>query len=147
MNATDIQLPEKILLPEHDGTAAPGLPSGGGTVDQVKDYLRLIAQVPLPTAEQEVELSKRTEAGLCAEHLLAEEPGPDMRVRRESALLAEDGRRAKNHFTAADLRLVVAVTKRRTGRGMQLLGLIQEGNTRLIRAVKKFHCAKGRRRP
>ncbi|MEV5205551.1 RNA polymerase sigma factor [Streptomyces sp. NPDC053720] len=143
MNATDMQRPEKTLLPEHDETATPGLPSGDGTVDQVKDYLRLIAKVPLLTAEQEVELSKRIEAGLLAKHLLAEEPGPDTQVRRDLALLAEDGRRAKNHFTEANLRLVVAVAKRYTGRGLQFLDLIQEGNTGLIRAVEKFDYAKG----
>ncbi|MEE1735799.1 RNA polymerase sigma factor [Streptomyces sp. BE147] len=145
MNATDIQHPEEILLPEHDETDAPAprLPSGDSTVDQVRDYLRLIAKVPLLTAEQEVELSKRIEAGLYAEHLLAEGPGPDTHMRRELTLLVEDGRRAKNHFTEANLRLVVAVTKRYTGRGLQFLDLIQEGNTGLIRAVEKFDYAKG----
>lgn len=144
MNATDVQDPEEILLPEHDETDAPAprLPSGDGTVDQAKDYLRLIAKVRLLTAEQEVELGKRIEAGLYAEHLL-EEPRLDPHFGRELALLAEDGRRAKNHFTEANLRLVVSVAKRYTGRGLQFLDLIQEGNTGLIRAVEKFDYTKG----
>ncbi|WP_030599289.1 sigma-70 family RNA polymerase sigma factor [Streptomyces fulvoviolaceus] len=147
MNATDVQDPEELLLAQHDESDAPAprLSSDSGTVDQVKDYLRLIAKVPLLTAEQEVDLGKRIEAGLYAEHLLAEaeEPGLEPHFRRELSLLAEDGRRAKNHLTEANLRLVVSVAKRYTGRGLQFLDLIQEGNTGLIRAVEKFDYAKG----
>ncbi|MGY3205153.1 RNA polymerase sigma factor [Streptomyces sp. TE5632] len=144
MNATDVQGAEESLRPEYDETDAPArqLPSGDGTVDQVKDYLRLIAKVRLLTAEQEVELSKRIEAGLYAEHLL-EEARPNPESGRELTLLAEDGRRAKNHFTEANLRLVVSVAKRYTGRGLQFLDLVQEGNTGLIRAVEKFDYTKG----
>ncbi|MER5280016.1 RNA polymerase sigma factor [Streptomyces sp. NPDC002809] len=141
----DVRSTGEFLRPEHDGTDAPAprISSGNGTVDQVKDYLRLIAKVRLLTAEQEVELSKRIEAGLYAERLLVEEPGPDADSRRELTLLAEDGRRAKSHFTEANLRLVVAVTKRYTGHGLAFLDLIQEGNTGLIRAVEKFDYTKG----
>ncbi|GAB2965794.1 hypothetical protein GCM10023080_029320 [Streptomyces pseudoechinosporeus] len=145
MNATDIQDPEELLLAQYDETDAPAprLPSDSGTVDQVKDYLRLIAKVRLLTAEQEVDLGKRIEAGLYAEYLLTEEPGLDPHFRRELSLLADDGRRAKNHLTEANLRLVVSVAKRYTGRGLHFLDLIQEGNTGLIRAVEKFDYTKG----
>ncbi|MFJ7497417.1 RNA polymerase sigma factor [Streptomyces sp. NPDC097727] len=145
MNATDLQDPQDLLIAEDDEADGPPrrLSTQSGTVDQVKDYLRLIAKVKLLTAEQEVELAKRIEAGLYAEHLLTEQPGPDPHHRRELGLLAEDGHRAKNHLTEADLRLVVAVAKRYTGRGPQFLDLIQEGNTGLIRAVEKFDYTKG----
>lgn len=144
MNATDVQGAEESLRPEYDETDAPAarFPSGDGTVDPVKDYLQLIAKVRLLTAEQEVELGKRIEAGLYAEHLL-EEACPDPDSGRELMLLAEDGRRAKNHFTEANLRLVVSIAKRYTGRGLQFLDLIQEGNTGLIRAVEKFDYTRG----
>ncbi|MFD5495272.1 RNA polymerase sigma factor [Streptomyces sp. GDS52] len=144
MNATDVQGAEESLRPEYDETDVPAArsPSGDGTVDPVKDYLRLIARVRLLTAEQEVELGKRIEAGLYAEHLL-EEAYPDPDSGRELTLLAEDGRRAKNHFTEANLRLVVSIAKRYTGRGLQFLDLIQEGNTGLIRAVEKFDYTRG----
>ncbi|MFF0114430.1 sigma-70 factor domain-containing protein [Streptomyces prasinus] len=94
MNATDVQGKEESLRPECDEPDAPAarLPSGDGTVDQVKDYLRLIAKVRLLTAEQEVELGKRIEAGLYAEHLL-EDARSDPDFDRELTLLAEDGRR------------------------------------------------------
>ncbi|MFF3892316.1 RNA polymerase sigma factor [Streptomyces sp. NPDC001812] len=144
MNATDVQGAEESLRPEYDETDVPAArsPSGDGTVDPVKDYLQLIARVRLLTAEQEVELGKRIEAGLYAEHLL-EEAYPDPDSGRELTLLAEDGRRAKNHFTEANLRLVVSIAKRYTGRGLQFLDLIQEGNTGLIRAVEKFDYTRG----
>ncbi|WP_442819045.1 RNA polymerase sigma factor [Streptomyces sp. NBC_01235] len=148
MSVTDVREAEdaeELPLVEDDEADAPAprLSSGGGTVDQVKDYLRLIAKVRLLTAEQEVELGKRIEAGVYAEHLLAGETGPDPHFRRELALLAEDGHRAKNHLTEANLRLVVSVAKRYTGRGLQFLDLIQEGNTGLMRAVEKFDYTKG----
>ncbi|MER7787148.1 RNA polymerase sigma factor [Streptomyces sp. NPDC097640] len=137
--------PEEFRPAEADDTDAPEprLPVDHGPVDQVRDYLRLIARVRLLTAEQEVELAKRIEAGLYAEQRLAEEPGLDPHFRWELAVLAEDGRRAKAHLIEANLRLVVSVAKRFTGRGLQLLDLIQEGNTGLIRAVEKFDYAKG----
>jgi RNA polymerase primary sigma factor len=116
----------------------------GATSDPVKDYLKQIGKVPLLNAEQEVELAKRIEAGLFAEEKLAETRDslrPDIRIDLE--WIAEDGRRAKNHLLEANLRLVVSLAKRYTGRGMLFLDLIQEGNLGLIRAVEKFDYTKG----
>jgi RNA polymerase primary sigma factor len=116
----------------------------GATSDPVKDYLKQIGKVPLLNAEQEVELAKRIEAGLFAEEKLAETRDslrPDTRIDLE--WIAEDGRRAKNHLLEANLRLVVSLAKRYTGRGMLFLDLIQEGNLGLIRAVEKFDYTKG----
>ena len=115
----------------------------GATADPVKDYLKQIGKVPLLNAEQEVELAKRIEAGLFAEEKLAE--GADLSVDQRIDLewIAEDGRRAKNHLLEANLRLVVSLAKRYTGRGMLFLDLIQEGNLGLIRAVEKFDYTKG----
>jgi RNA polymerase primary sigma factor len=116
----------------------------GATSDPVKDYLKQIGKVPLLNAEQEVELAKRIEAGLFAEEKLSEGRGtlhPDARVDME--WIASDGRRAKNHLLEANLRLVVSLAKRYTGRGMLFLDLIQEGNLGLIRAVEKFDYTKG----
>jgi RNA polymerase primary sigma factor len=116
----------------------------GATSDPVKDYLKQIGKVPLLNAEQEVELAKRIEAGLFAEEKLAESSAP---LRPETRLdlewIADDGRRAKNHLLEANLRLVVSLAKRYTGRGMLFLDLIQEGNLGLIRAVEKFDYTKG----
>jgi RNA polymerase primary sigma factor len=116
----------------------------GATADPVKDYLKQIGKVSLLNASQEVDLAKRIEAGLFAEEKLAESsdnlPG-DVRVDLE--YVAEDGRRAKDHLLEANLRLVVSLAKRYTGRGMLFLDLIQEGNLGLIRAVEKFDYAKG----
>ncbi len=116
----------------------------GATSDPVKDYLKQIGKVPLLNAEQEVELAKRIEAGLFAEEKLADGSGS---LRPESRLdlewIADDGRRAKNHLLEANLRLVVSLAKRYTGRGMLFLDLIQEGNLGLIRAVEKFDYTKG----
>jgi RNA polymerase primary sigma factor len=117
----------------------------GATSDPVKDYLKQIGKVPLLNAEQEVELAKRIEAGLFAEEKLAE--GRDGGLRAEARIdlewIADDGRRAKNHLLEANLRLVVSLAKRYTGRGMLFLDLIQEGNLGLIRAVEKFDYTKG----
>ncbi len=116
----------------------------GATSDPVKDYLKQIGKVPLLNAEQEVELAKRIEAGLFAEEKLADggrSLPPD--VREDLNWIAEDGRRAKNHLLEANLRLVVSLAKRYTGRGMLFLDLIQEGNLGLIRAVEKFDYTKG----
>jgi RNA polymerase primary sigma factor len=116
----------------------------GATSDPVKDYLKQIGKVPLLNAEQEVELAKRIEAGLFAEEKLADGARalpPD--VRDDLDWIAEDGRRAKNHLLEANLRLVVSLAKRYTGRGMLFLDLIQEGNLGLIRAVEKFDYTKG----
>ncbi|MBE6475124.1 MAG: RNA polymerase sigma factor [Actinomyces succiniciruminis] len=118
--------------------------TAGATADPVKDYLKQIGKVALLNAAQEVELAKRIEAGLYAEHLLATE-GNDMdaKYRRELHWVAQDGQRAKNHLLEANLRLVVSLAKRYTGRGMLFLDLIQEGNLGLIRAVEKFDYTKG----
>ena len=116
----------------------------GATADPVKDYLKQIGKVPLLNAEQEVELAKRIEAGLFAEEKLARESATlDSKLRGELHWIAEDGRRAKNHLLEANLRLVVSLAKRYTGRGMLFLDLIQEGNLGLIRAVEKFDYTKG----
>ncbi|PIF01934.1 MAG: RNA polymerase sigma factor, partial [Propionibacterium sp.] len=118
--------------------------SAGATADPVKDYLKQIGKVALLNAVQEVELAKRIEAGLFAEerlsdadHVVAAEDLDDFEW------IAEDGRRAKNHLLEANLRLVVSLAKRYTGRGMLFLDLIQEGNLGLIRAVEKFDYTKG----
>lgn len=130
-------------LEEDNDAPSPQLTSGGATVDQVRDYLKQIARVPLLDAQKEVELAKRIEAGLYAERRLAEEPdlGPEFRWELET--LATDGYQAKSHLVEANLRLVVSIAKRYSRRGMLFLDLIQEGNTGLIRAVEKFDYAKG----
>jgi RNA polymerase primary sigma factor len=115
----------------------------GATADPVKDYLKQIGKVPLLNAEQEVELAKRIEAGLFAEEKLAESHRMSTDQRIDLEWIAEDGRRAKNHLLEANLRLVVSLAKRYTGRGMLFLDLIQEGNLGLIRAVEKFDYTKG----
>jgi RNA polymerase primary sigma factor len=115
----------------------------GATADPVKDYLKQIGKVALLNAEQEVELAKRIEAGLFAEEKLNSGERLSAKVRRELEWIAEDGRRAKNHLLEANLRLVVSLAKRYTGRGMLFLDLIQEGNLGLIRAVEKFDYTKG----
>ena len=115
----------------------------GATSDPVKDYLKQIGKVPLLNAEQEVELAKRIEAGLFAEEKLAESSSLRSEARLDLEWIADDGRRAKNHLLEANLRLVVSLAKRYTGRGMLFLDLIQEGNLGLIRAVEKFDYTKG----
>ena len=116
----------------------------GATADPVKDYLKEIGKVALLNAEQEVDLARRIEAGLYADYILKND-GDSMspKERRELTLLAADGQNAKNHLLEANLRLVVSLAKRYTGRGMQFLDLIQEGNLGLIRAVEKFDYSKG----
>jgi RNA polymerase primary sigma factor len=115
----------------------------GATADPVKDYLKQIGKVPLLNAEMEVELAKRIEAGLFSEEKLAKGGKVTPKVQEELEWIAEDGRRAKNHLLEANLRLVVSLAKRYTGRGMLFLDLIQEGNLGLIRAVEKFDYTKG----
>ena len=118
--------------------------AAGATADPVKDYLKQIGRVNLLNAEQEVDLSERIEAGLYAQHLLDTESGKmDFKRRRELKWAANDGKRAKDHLLEANLRLVVSLAKRYTGRGMLFLDLIQEGNLGLIRAVEKFDWKKG----
>jgi RNA polymerase primary sigma factor len=111
--------------------------------DSVHTYLKSIGRRSLLTAEEEVELAKRIEAGLFAEHKLSTESGLPKRVRIELELVAEDGRRAKAHMLEANLRLVVSVAKKYSDRGLTLLDVVQEGNLGLIRAVEKFDYTKG----
>ena len=108
------------------------------SADSVRAYLKQIGKVPLLNAEQEVELAKRIEAGLFAEEKLKSGEKLPPKLRRELEFIAGDGVRAKNHLLEANLRLVVSLAKRYTGRGMLFLDLIQEGNLGLIRAVEKF---------
>ncbi len=115
----------------------------GATADPVKDYLKQIGKVPLLNAEMEVELAKRIEAGLFSDEKLAKGGKIAAKALEELEWIAEDGRRAKNHLLEANLRLVVSLAKRYTGRGMLFLDLIQEGNLGLIRAVEKFDYTKG----
>ncbi|HEV8280030.1 MAG TPA: RNA polymerase sigma factor [Streptosporangiaceae bacterium] len=111
--------------------------------DSVHTYLKSIGRTSLLTAEQEVNLAKRIEAGLFAEHKLASEADLPEEYRRELELVAEDGRRAKAHMLEANLRLVVSVAKKYSDRGLSLLDVVQEGNLGLIRAVEKFDYTKG----
>jgi len=117
----------------------------GATADPVKDYLKQIGKVALLNAEQEVELAMRIEAGLFAEEKMSQQTTAQKttKLARELHEIAKDGQRAKNHLLGANLRLVVSLAKRYTGRGMQFLDLIQEGNLGLIRAVEKFDYTKG----
>ncbi|MGW8698829.1 RNA polymerase sigma factor [Streptomyces eurythermus] len=134
-----------FVLSDEDEDDAPAqqVAAAGATADPVKDYLKQIGKVPLLNAEQEVELAKRIEAGLFAEDKLANSDKLAPKLKRELEIIAEDGRRAKNHLLEANLRLVVSLAKRYTGRGMLFLDLIQEGNLGLIRAVEKFDYTKG----
>ncbi len=115
----------------------------GATADPVKDYLKQIGKVALLNAELEVELAKRIEAGLFAEEKLANAKKLTREQERDYKWVIKDGQRAKSHLLEANLRLVVSLAKRYTGRGMQFLDLIQEGNLGLIRAVEKFDYTKG----
>jgi RNA polymerase primary sigma factor len=111
--------------------------------DSVHTYLKSIGRTSLLTAEEEVNLAKRIEAGLYAEHKLETETGLSRRYREDLEAVAEDGRRAKAHMLEANLRLVVSVAKKYSDRGLSLLDVVQEGNLGLIRAVEKFDYAKG----
>ncbi|MER6779345.1 MULTISPECIES: RNA polymerase sigma factor [unclassified Streptomyces] len=132
-----------VISDDEDDAPAQQVAVAGATADPVKDYLKQIGKVPLLNAEQEVELAKRIEAGLFAEDKLANSDKLAPKLKRELEIIAEDGRRAKNHLLEANLRLVVSLAKRYTGRGMLFLDLIQEGNLGLIRAVEKFDYTKG----
>jgi RNA polymerase sigma factor (sigma-70 family) len=115
----------------------------GASADLVRAYLNGIGRTKLLTALEEVDLAKRVEAGLFAEDLLSGEPVSDPQLAADLATVAREGRAAKDHLLEANLRLVVSIAKRYTGRGMAFLDLIQEGNLGLIRAVEKFDYAKG----
>ncbi len=132
-----VQREIKYLPPEQTVMTA------GATADPVKDYLKQIGRVALLNAELEVELATRVEVGLFAESKLKSEKKLEKKLKRELEWLVEDGKRAKNHLLEANLRLVVSLAKRYTGRGMLFLDLIQEGNLGLIRAVEKFDYTKG----
>ncbi len=143
--ATGTRTDPLVVVSDEDDTDEPAhqVSQAGATADPVKDYVRQIGKVPLLEAEQEVELAKRIEAGLFAEEKL--NPGQKLapKLRCELEIVAEDGRRAKNHLLEANLRLVVSVAKRYTGRGVLFLDLVQEGNIGLIRAVEKFDYTRG----
>ena len=128
---------------EEDDAPAQTVMTAGATADPVKDYLKQIGRVALLNAELEVELATRVEVGLFAEEKLKHEKKLEKKFKRELEWLVEDGKRAKNHLLEANLRLVVSLAKRYTGRGMLFLDLIQEGNLGLIRAVEKFDYTKG----
>lgn len=123
------------------------------SADSVRAYLKQIGKVALLNAEQEVSLAKRIEAGLYATYRMEQmeeayaagdkDAKLTPAVKRDLRAIARDGRKAKNHLLEANLRLVVSLAKRYTGRGMAFLDLIQEGNLGLIRAVEKFDYTKG----
>ena len=141
-----IVVPEGALVLSHredDDIPVQTTTITGATADPVKDYLKQIGKVALLNAELEVELAKRIEAGLFAEEKLATEKKLSREAERDLKWVVKDGQRAKSHLLEANLRLVVSLAKRYTGRGMQFLDLIQEGNLGLIRAVEKFDYTKG----
>ena len=135
---------EELVISDVDDTDEPvqQVHQAGATADPVKDYLKQIGKVALLNAEQEVELAKRIEAGLFADEKLAEGVDDD-ELRMDLEWISADGQAAKRHLLEANLRLVVSLAKRYTGRGMLFLDLIQEGNLGLIRAVEKFDYTKG----
>ena len=143
--AAEIADADALVISDVDDTDEPvqQVITAGATADPVKDYLKQIGKVPLLNAEEEVDLAKRIEAGLFAEELLATRGPFKDRRQGDYEWIAEDGQRAKNHLLEANLRLVVSLAKRYTGRGMLFLDLIQEGNLGLIRAVEKFDYTKG----
>jgi len=128
---------------EEDDAPPQTVLTAGATADPVKDYLKLIGRVPLLNAELEVSLAQSVEAGLFAEERIAKDKKMDKKLKREYQQIVLNGRRDKNHLLEANLRLVVSLAKRYTGRGMLFLDLIQEGNLGLIRAVEKFDYTKG----
>ncbi|MDJ0348887.1 sigma-70 family RNA polymerase sigma factor [Cryobacterium sp. PH29-G1] len=117
--------------------AAPGNYSAAST-DAFGDYLRRIGKGALLNAEQEVDLARRIEVGLFAEARLLRDEGTDSADQRELAWLVHDGRRAKNQFIEANLRLVVSIAKHYSGRGVPIMDLVQDGNMGLVRAVEKY---------
>ena len=156
ITSVEIELPpeevEEVVVPgggfvlkntEEDDIPAQTTTITGATADPVKDYLKQIGKVALLNAELEVELAKRIEAGLFAEEKLAGKRQLSKDLERDLRWVVKDGQKAKSHLLEANLRLVVSLAKRYTGRGMQFLDLIQEGNLGLIRAVEKFDYTKG----
>ena len=157
ITAVETELPaadevEEVVVPgggfvlsntEDDDIPTQSTTITGATADPVKDYLKQIGKVALLNAELEVELAKRIEAGLFAEEKLAGKRKLAREMERDLKWVVKDGQKAKSHLLEANLRLVVSLAKRYTGRGMQFLDLIQEGNLGLIRAVEKFDYTKG----
>ncbi|WP_261556496.1 MULTISPECIES: RNA polymerase sigma factor [Frankia] len=143
LSAAGVELLEEEETTDEVTAATRSTAEHAGTADLVRMYLREIGKVPLLNAAQEVELSKRVEAGLFAEHKLESDPDLPADLRRDLGLLVKDGHAAKQQLVSANLRLVVSVAKKYSGRGMTLLDLVQEGNLGLIRAVEKFDYAKG----
>ena len=157
ITAVEAELPaadevEEVVVPgggfvlsntEDDDIPTQSTTITGATADPVKDYLKQIGKVALLNAELEVELAKRIEAGLFAEEKLAGKRKLARDMERDLKWVVKDGQKAKSHLLEANLRLVVSLAKRYTGRGMQFLDLIQEGNLGLIRAVEKFDYTKG----
>jgi RNA polymerase primary sigma factor len=145
--AAEAELPSGALVlslvDDEDDVPVYSTTITGATADPVKDYLKQIGKVALLNAAEEVELAMRIEAGLFAEDKLANTENMTPQLKRELQWVAKDGQRAKSHLLGANLRLVVSLAKRYTGRGMQFLDLIQEGNLGLIRAVEKFDYTKG----
>jgi RNA polymerase nonessential primary-like sigma factor len=145
----DMATSDTILEQSTDTTAArarrasDNLDAQGPAADLVRVYLNGIGRTQLLTAAQEVELAKRIEAGVFAQYKLETEKRLSARKRADLKLVVRDGNRARSHLLVANLRLVVSLAKRYTGRGMPLLDLIQEGNLGLIRAVEKFDYTKG----
>ena len=137
--------PSAWSLDDEDDSDSPArqVLSSGGTADAATDYLKQIGKVGLLNAGEEIELAKRIETGLFAEEKLNRGDNIDMKLKRELWWISQDGKNAKNHLLEANLRLVVSLAKRYTGRGMLFLDLIQEGNLGLIRAVEKFDYTKG----
>jgi RNA polymerase nonessential primary-like sigma factor len=136
-------VPQTIERDAPEFAAEADLDAQSPAADLVRVYLNGIGKTALLTAAQEVELAKRIEAGVFAQHMLETAKKLQPKRREELTALVRDGRVAKNHLLEANLRLVVSLAKRYTGRGMPLLDLIQEGNLGLIRAVEKFDYAKG----
>ena len=136
---------DSFEISEVDDTDEPiqTVVTAGATADPVKDYLKQIGKVSLLNAEMEVTLARQIEAGLFAAHKLATTKKLSQRDRKDYEQLAIIGHEAKEHLMSANLRLVVSLAKRYTGRGMLFLDLIQEGNLGLMRAVEKFDYTKG----
>jgi RNA polymerase primary sigma factor len=143
--ATGEQSQDEPLVSGEDDEDLPAVQvmTAGASADPVRDYLKQIGKVALLDARQEVELAKRIEAGLFADHKLASSGVLRASQSIDLEQVAEDGRLAKNHLVEANLRLVVSLARRYTGRGMLFLDLIQEGNMGLIRGVEKFDYTKG----
>ncbi|SDG73251.1 RNA polymerase primary sigma factor [Sinosporangium album] len=143
LSAPDLQADVEEAESDHDGGTLDLDDQSSVMGDSVHTYLKSIGRRTLLTAAQEVELAKRIEAGLFAEHRLENDPSLPEDLRSELEWIADDGRQAKEHMLEANLRLVVSVAKKYTDRGMALLDVVQEGNLGLIRAVEKFDYTKG----